>query len=121
MARPKRWYDPEATEALRVVPREDRETSYVSLRWKHPRVRPGLGECLAYPLSDAETSLPGLTRGLLWGVGIALLAALALSGLIAQAAHAEPCYHRYEFLAYHEILAEATRPGYCTRGESSIV
>ena len=56
MARPKRWYDPEASEALRVVPRGDREVSYVSLRWRHPRVRPSLGECLAYPLSDG----PGL-------------------------------------------------------------
>jgi hypothetical protein len=56
MARRKRWYDPEASEAVRVVPRSDFEPSYVSLRWRHPRVRPGLRECLLYPLSDG----PGL-------------------------------------------------------------
>ncbi|QEH35317.1 hypothetical protein OJF2_38680 [Aquisphaera giovannonii] len=56
MAKLKSWYDPEASQGLRVVPREDRETSYVAQRWKHPRVRPTLGECLLYPLSDG----PGL-------------------------------------------------------------
>ena len=56
MSRPKRWYDPEAAESLRVIPRSARESSYVSDRWKHRRVMPGLGECLAYPLSDG----PGL-------------------------------------------------------------
>jgi hypothetical protein len=56
MSRRKQWYDPEATDALRVVSRAEREPSLASLRWRHPRVRPGLGECLLYPLSDG----PGL-------------------------------------------------------------
>lgn len=56
MARPKRWYDPEASQALRVVARSKDEPSYVVLRWRHPRVMPGIGECLLYPLSDG----PGL-------------------------------------------------------------
>jgi hypothetical protein len=79
MARPKRWYDPEAAEALRVVLPADRETSYVALRWKHPRVRPGMGECLAYPLSDG----PGL--GLLvffppalWGLSLPIFDLIAV-------------------------------------------
>src|SRR5208337_2686941 len=56
MARPKRWYDPEASQALRVVTRSENELSYAALRWRHPRVMPGIGECLLYPLSDG----PGL-------------------------------------------------------------
>jgi two-component system, OmpR family, phosphate regulon sensor histidine kinase PhoR len=68
---------------------------------------------LAYPLSDAETSLPGLTRGLLWGVGIALLAALALSGLIAQAAHAR--LHRIARFADHIAGGELTARIHDTR------
>lgn len=56
MGRRKQWYDPEAAGAVRVVPRSDPEFSLVSLRWRHPRVRPGLGECLLYPLLDG----PGL-------------------------------------------------------------
>ena len=56
MARPKRWYDPEASQALRVVARSQDELSYTALRWRHPRVMPGIGECLLYPLSDG----PGL-------------------------------------------------------------
>jgi hypothetical protein len=56
MGRRKQWYDPEASEAIRVIPRSEREPSLVSVRWRHPRVRPGLGECLLYPLSDG----PGL-------------------------------------------------------------
>ncbi len=56
MARPKRWYDPEASQALRVVARSQDELSYTALRWRHTRVMPGIGECLLYPLSDG----PGL-------------------------------------------------------------
>jgi hypothetical protein len=56
MARPKRWYDPEAALALRVVTRGEDELSYASLRWRHSRIMPGIGECLLYPLSDG----PGL-------------------------------------------------------------
>ena len=56
MARRKQWYDPEASEAIRVVPRAEDEPTLSSLRWRHARVRPGLGECLLYPLSDG----PGL-------------------------------------------------------------
>ncbi len=56
MTRRKCWYDPEASLALRVVTRPENELSYAALRWKHPRVMPGIGECLLYPLSDG----PGL-------------------------------------------------------------
>jgi hypothetical protein len=52
MARPKRWYDPEASEAVHVVSRSAGEPSFASRRWRHPRVMPGLFECLRYPLSD---------------------------------------------------------------------
>src|SRR6516225_5637467 len=56
MAKLKRWYNPEAIDALRVVAEDKNEPSYVLLRWRHPRVMPGIGECLLYPLSDG----PGL-------------------------------------------------------------
>jgi hypothetical protein len=56
MPRRKRWYDPEASEEVRLVSRASGEPSYASLRWRHPRVMPGLWECLVYPLSDG----PGL-------------------------------------------------------------
>lgn len=56
MARPKRWYDPNAATALRVIPRAEQEESWSIVKWRHPRVSPGLGECLLYPLSDG----PGL-------------------------------------------------------------
>src|SRR5437763_15668775 len=56
MARHKRWYDPEASEAVRVVSRSAGEPSYASLRWRPPRMMPGLLECNLYPLSDG----PGL-------------------------------------------------------------
>lgn len=56
MTRRKQWYDPEASTAIRVIPRLEHEPSLASMRWRHPRVRPGLGECLLYPLSDG----PGL-------------------------------------------------------------
>jgi hypothetical protein len=56
MARPKRWYDPDAASALRLVPRADQEDSWSVMKWRHPRVSPSLRECLAYPLSDG----PGL-------------------------------------------------------------
>jgi hypothetical protein len=56
MARPKRWYDPDAASALQLIPRADQEDSWSIMKWRHPRVSPSLGECLAYPLSDG----PGL-------------------------------------------------------------
>jgi hypothetical protein len=56
MARPKRWYDPDAAAALRVIPRWEQEESWNAAKWRHARVSPGLGECLLYPLSDG----PGL-------------------------------------------------------------
>jgi hypothetical protein len=56
MARLKRWYDPEAEDAIRVISRADREASWSVWKWHHPRVSPGLGECLFYPLQDG----PGL-------------------------------------------------------------
>src|SRR4051794_23328587 len=56
MSRPKRWYDPEASQEVRLVSRASTEPSYASLRWRHPRVMPCLWECLLYPLSDG----PGL-------------------------------------------------------------
>ena len=56
MDRPKRWYDPDASTALRLIPRAEYEESWSVAKWRHPRVSPGLGECLLYPLSDG----PGL-------------------------------------------------------------
>jgi hypothetical protein len=56
MSKPKRWYNPEAAAAVRVVAGGAREESYASYRWRHPRVMPRLGECLLYPLGDG----PGL-------------------------------------------------------------
>jgi hypothetical protein len=56
MARPKRWYDPNAATALRLIARAEYDESWSLARWRHARVSPGLGECLLYPLSDG----PGL-------------------------------------------------------------
>lgn len=56
MGRRKRWYDPEADLTVRVIPQADRNDSFNSARWRHPRVAPRLGECLLYPLTDG----PGL-------------------------------------------------------------
>ena len=56
MGKPKRWYNPDATSTVRVIPRDDPNESFCSIRWRHPRVDPTLWECLAYPLSDG----PGL-------------------------------------------------------------
>src|SRR5262244_706960 len=55
MARRKRWYDPDAELAIRVVSPVVQE-SWSAFKWRHPRVSPGLGECLLYPLKDG----PGL-------------------------------------------------------------
>jgi hypothetical protein len=55
MGRPKRWYNPEASQSVRVVPHDERY-SYSAIKWRHPRVDPTLWECLAYPLADG----PGL-------------------------------------------------------------
>jgi hypothetical protein len=52
----KRWYDPDAELSVRVIPQDDRNQSFNSARWRHPRVAPRLGECLLYPLTDG----PGL-------------------------------------------------------------
>jgi hypothetical protein len=54
--KPKRWYNPEADTAVRLVTRSAEDESLCALKWRHPRVRPGLGECLIYPLKDG----PGL-------------------------------------------------------------
>ena len=56
MSSQKHWYDADDADEIRVIPRAHREFSYVSVRWRHPRVMPGIGECLLYPLSDG----PGL-------------------------------------------------------------
>ncbi len=56
MARPKRWYDPDAASALRVVSRAEYDDTWIVAKWRHRRETPGLGECLLYPLSDG----PGL-------------------------------------------------------------
>jgi hypothetical protein len=56
MGRRKRWYDPEAASSIRVVPRDDRNESFCSIRWRHARVDPTVGECPRYPLEDG----PGL-------------------------------------------------------------
>ena len=70
---------------------------------------------LAYPLSDAETRLPGLTRGLLWGVAIAVLAALGLSALVAQAARAR--FRRITRFADHIAAGELTARIHDHRGD----
>jgi len=59
---------------------------------------------LAYPLSDAEARLPGLTRGLWWGAGIALALALATSAFLAQAAQHR--LHRISRFAEHIAAGE---------------
>ncbi len=56
MGRHKRWYDPDAAVAVRVVGRDDPNESFCSIRWRHARVDPTLWECLLYPLADG----PGL-------------------------------------------------------------
>ena len=56
MARPKRWYDPNAASALQLIPRAEQDECWNAVKWRHPRVSPTLRECLAYPLSDG----PGL-------------------------------------------------------------
>jgi hypothetical protein len=49
MAR-KSWYDASATESVRVI--SPMGETWGTKRRKHPRTAPGLGECLAYPLTD---------------------------------------------------------------------
>jgi hypothetical protein len=56
MDRPKRWYDPDAATALRVIPRVEHEEPWSVAKWRHPQESPGLSECLLYPLQDG----PGL-------------------------------------------------------------
>jgi hypothetical protein len=56
MARRKRWYDPDATADVRVIPQSYGDGPINPLRWRHARVEPSLGECLIYPLKDG----PGL-------------------------------------------------------------
>lgn len=71
MSRSKRWYDPEAAQALRVVARSENELSYAALRWRHPRVMPSIGECLLYPLSDGPgLGLLVLFPPALWGLSL---------------------------------------------------
>jgi hypothetical protein len=55
MARRKRWYNPDNALAVQVISRVPEE-SWGVVKWRHPRVSPGLCECLVYPLSDG----PGL-------------------------------------------------------------
>ncbi|MDG3004556.1 hypothetical protein [Paludisphaera mucosa] len=56
MSRPKRWYDADAGDALRVVRQSSLDDAYSLQRWRHARTTPSLGECLLYPLTDG----PGL-------------------------------------------------------------
>jgi len=56
MARRKRWYNPNDAASVRVITRSAEDESFCALKWRHPRVAPSLGECLAYPLKDG----PGL-------------------------------------------------------------
>jgi len=56
MSRPRRWYDADGADALRLVRRSSLDDAYSLERWRHPRTPPGLGECLLYPLTDG----PGL-------------------------------------------------------------
>jgi hypothetical protein len=45
--------------------------SYAALRWRHPRVMPGIGECLLYPLSDGPgLGLLVLFPPALWGLSL---------------------------------------------------
>jgi hypothetical protein len=62
MTRRKRWYDPDAATSVRVLSRSDRDEPLNVSRWRHPRVRPTLAECLVYPLADG----PGLGLLVLW-------------------------------------------------------
>ena len=48
MAR-KSWYDSSLTDTVRVI---SDTPSYGSIRRRHPRVAPGLMECLTYPITD---------------------------------------------------------------------
>ena len=53
MARPKRWYDPEATEALRVVPRGDRrDLLRLAPMEASTGACPAWANAWRYPLSD---------------------------------------------------------------------
>src|SRR5579883_239656 len=56
MAHRKRWYDPNAEFAIRVISPAAQQESWSAFKWRHPRVSPSLGECLLYPLIDG----PGL-------------------------------------------------------------
>jgi hypothetical protein len=56
MAKPKRWYNSQAGQYVRVISRADRYESSYAQRWNHPRIAPTLLECLIYPLKDG----PGL-------------------------------------------------------------
>jgi len=56
MKRPKRWYNPNGAASVRVITRSAEDESFCALKWRHPRVAPKLGECLAYPFTDG----PGL-------------------------------------------------------------
>jgi hypothetical protein len=52
----KRWYDPDADDFVRVISQAPQRESWSTLKWRHARVSPTLGECLLYPLKDG----PGL-------------------------------------------------------------
>ncbi len=52
MAQPIDWNDPNLAGAVRVVPKDAYDGPINVSRWRHARVMPGLGECLAYPLGD---------------------------------------------------------------------
>ncbi len=37
MARPKRWYDPDAATALQLIPQSDQDESWSVVKWRHPQ------------------------------------------------------------------------------------
>lgn len=52
MTQPIDWNNPDLADAVRVVRNDAYDGPINTSRWRHARVMPGLGECLAYPLND---------------------------------------------------------------------
>ncbi|MCA1684645.1 MAG: hypothetical protein LC745_01415, partial [Planctomycetia bacterium] len=46
------WYDSTAAGSVRLVSKSDAVVGVGPSRRRHPRVAPGLGECLLYPITD---------------------------------------------------------------------
>ncbi len=79
MAKPKRWYDREASLTVRVVPRDEDYETFSSQRYKHKRVVPGIWECLAYPLCDGPgIGLLVFLPPALWGLSLPVFDVVAV-------------------------------------------